>query len=586
MIATPGSNAFKTDLNQAPWLAHYPQEVPAQLDYPSFPAWGFLAQTAEKFPRRTACHYYSQEISYAELAANARKTAAMLVGLGVKPGDRVGILLPNVPEYLSILNGIWMAGGVAVALSPLMVAEEVSSMIDATDCKIVVCLDLLAPLVLHGEKQPDHVLFTTLKDRLAHWQRFGYAFAKIKRLGFRPMSSHANLHCFNDVLEEYDADFEPVKLSDLNTPAFILPTGGTTGAPKAVTLSHRNLVANAWQLYHWGNAREGKETMLAVVPFFHSYGLSTCALTGVAMGATMVLHHRFIPRVVIRLMEQYQPSIFNAVPAMLSALNEIFRTRPLRNRCMQFCISGGAPLDMSISEEFSKHTGGIVVEGFGLSEASPVTHVGPLDGTNRAGTIGLPLPDTEVRIVDADTGTRIMPPGEVGELIVRGPQVMLGYWKNQKATDDTIRDGWLFTGDLATCDQDGFFTIVDRKKDLIITSGFNVYPNDVEQTLRQFDQIEDVAIVGVSDAEKGQLVKAVLVPCKGTTVDLKAFDRFAKEHLAKHKRPRIVEVLSEDLPRNFLGKVQRRHLRPDVLSFEDAYRELSANSQTPISVAE
>lgn len=459
-----------------------------------------------------------------------------------------------------------MAGGIAVALSPLMVAEEVSAQMAATDCRVVIGLDLLAPLLLRSEYQPEHILFTTLKDRLPHWQRFGYAFAKLKRMGFWPPADGPNQHSFEDLVSAGDPDFQPVPAASLDDPAYILPTGGTTGAPKAVVLSHRNLVANAWQLYHWAGARQGKDSVLAVLPFFHSYGLTTCAMTGVALGATIIMHHRFIPRVVLRLIEEFEPTIFPAVPAMLTALNEILRDRSITYKSVRFCISGGAPLDPAVAEEFASHTGATVVEGFGLSEAGPVTHTGPLDGNARPGTIGLPMPDTEARIVDAETGQRTLPPGEVGEMVVRGPQVMLRYWNDPQASDQVLRDGWLFTGDLASCDEDGFFQIVDRKKDLIITSGFNVYPNDVEHVLRQFPGIDDVAVIGVPDSARGEVVKAMIVAKKGQPFDRKAFDGFCQQHLSKHKRPKLVEVLEDDLPRNFLGKVIRRHLRQPELN--------------------
>ena len=312
----------------------------------------------------------------------------------------------------------------------------------------------------------------------------------------------------------------------------------------------------------------GREMILSIVPFFHSYGLSTCAMTGTAMAATLVLHHRFIPRVVRELMETHRPTVFNAVPAMLSDLNELFRDHPLKHRSLNACMSGGAPLTQSIGEEFSEHTGAIVVEGFGLSEASPVTHAGPLDGTAQPGTIGLPLPDTDVRIVDSETGLTELPVGEVGEMIVRGPQVMLGYWNDPEATDLAIRDGWLYTGDLARMAEDGFFQIVDRKKDLIITSGFNVYPNEVEHILRGCEGVADVAIVGEPDTRRGQIVKAIVVPKSGQTFNMERFQSYAAKHLSKHKVPRLVELSQGDLPRNFLGKVQRRRLRTELTATE------------------
>ncbi len=545
----------------APWLAHYPACVPTTLEYPKIPAWGLLEQTAKSYPDREACIYYKQHLTYRELHEQARCVAHMLVRMGVQPGDRVAIMLPNMPETLATLNGIWMAGGIVVALSPLMVPSEVSAMLRVTDCRVVVSLDLLAPLVTRGDFRPEHVIFTTMKDRLPHWQRLGYAFAKICRLGFWLAADAPNQHFYEDELVQSDRQFQPVEPDSIDDPAFILPTGGTTGRPKAVTLTHRNLVANAWQLLHWAGKDIGKHKILSIVPFFHSYGMSTCVMNGAAMAATLVLHHRFIPRVALRLIEEHQPSVFPAVPAMLTALNELLRRKPIDFKELRYCISGGAPLDPAIANEFAEHSGATVVEGYGLSEASPVTHTGPLDGTNRLGTIGLPMPDTEARIVDEETGVYTLAPSKVGELVIRGPQVMAGYWKDPEATAAVIRDGWLHTGDLATCDEDGFFRIVDRIKDLIITSGFNVYPTDVEHVLRQCPGVADVAVIGFPDPGRGEIVKAVIETDPNVTFNQKHFNKFASENLAKHKRPSIVEILNGDLPRKFLGKVLRRELR-------------------------
>lgn len=549
------------DTTARPWLAHYPEGVPATLNYPDFPAWGFLSNTAATHPHQVACHYYKQQLTYAVVAEQARRVAAMLMKFGLRPGDRVGLLMPNMPEYISAINGVWMAGGIAVALSPLSVPNEIANVLTATDCRIVISLDLLAPLVLKGSYRPRHLFFTTLQDRLPGWMRLGYAFARMRRLGFWPAADGPNQHDFHDELALCRPILQPVVPASLSEAAYILPTGGTTGAPKAVTLSHRNLVANTWQCAAWANHEVAKHVGLSVLPFFHSYGLISNLLCGTALAATHILLHRFIPRVAVQLFEQHQPTSFNAVPAMLAALNEIFRTKPLKTRNLRYVQVGGAPLDPKIAEEFARHTGARVVEGYGLSECSPCVTAGPLDGSARLGTIGLPMPDTDVKIVDVETGERTLPPGEVGELAVRGPQVMLGYWQNPTATAQVIRDGWLFTGDLATIDADGFFKIVDRKKDLIITSGFNVYPCDVEPVLRGFPGVDDAAVVGVPHDGCGELVKAILVLNPTARFNRKAFDAFCIENLAAHKRPKLVEVVSGDLPRNFLGKVLRRHLR-------------------------
>jgi long-chain acyl-CoA synthetase len=553
-------DVIQDDRSPAPWTARYAQGVPARLNYPEGPTFWLLEETARRTPERHACRYFEQTLTYQQLWEQARRAADALRKRGLKPGERVGILLPNVPEYLIALFGIWMAGGVAVPLNPLMVREEITDLLRATGCRYAVCLDLLLPLVCTDEEtRPAVVFVVTLKDRLPWADRLGYAFVRFQRLGFRSPCRPGHVESFDAALADASPDTEVLRPrpSDL---AEILPTGGTTGRPKAVMLTHANLMANAWQIFHWTGGRTGEDVVLAVLPFFHSYGLSACGLSGVAMGATLVMHHRFKAETVLKLIEQARPTIVPAVPAMLVAFSKVLKNRSYDLSSVRYVISGGAPLDPGVAADFSARSGAVVVEGYGLSEASPVTHVGPLDGTARPG-IGLPLPDTDARIVDAATGTETLPPGEVGELLIRGPQVMAGYWNDPSATAQALRDGWLHTGDLAVCDADGFFRIVDRKKDLIITNGFNVYPTDVETVLRRFDGIDDVAVFGVPDEQRGELVKAVVVPKDARRFSKRAFEEFAKQHLAVHKRPKVVEVVAGPLPRNPLGKILRRVLR-------------------------
>jgi long-chain acyl-CoA synthetase len=542
------------------WLAHYPACVPHTLKYPAIPAYGLLEHSAAEFPDRDACIHLGHKLTYRQLRDMARRTAHLLTQFGVRPGDRVGVLMPNMPEFLAALNGIWMAGATPVAISPLSVSEEISALVSATGCRVVLALDVLAPLIWRANVQPEITILTTLKNRLSGWKKFAYRAEALRRFLFNVRNCRGRAYCFERELKQANSNFEPIRPESLDSPAFLLATGGTTGCPKVVALSHRNLVANATQIHAWAGTQMGNDSVLAVVPFFHSYGLSSCALTGVSMAATIIMHHRFVPETVAQLIERYQPTVMPAVPAMLVGLNDLFGKRPLR-KSLRYCISGGAPLDQQVAAEFAKHTGAIVVEGFGLSEAGPVTHVGPLDGTSRAGTIGLPLPDTDVRIVDPDNGLIDVPRGQIGEMLIRGPQVMLGYWNDAEATGRTIRDGWLYTGDLAVEDEDGFFRIVDRKKDLIITSGFNVYPSEVEPVLRQFPGVADVAVIGVPNRERGEIVKAVIATKPGADVELRELWIYCDKHLAKHKRPRVIEITGGELPRNFLGKVFRRKLR-------------------------
>lgn len=542
-----------------PWVDHYPPGVSPHLNYPTEPAFWLLEEAARRAPDRVVCRYYRQEVTYGQLLAQARRFAASLREHGLQPGDRVGLLMPNVPEYLVAVFGTWIAGCVTVPLNPLMVAEEVSALLQTAACKAVVSLDVLLPLI-GGDARPNVVYVTSLKDRLPWWARVLYRVARAHRLGLLASGVPQTAVALDDAIADAPAgaEFERPTPDSL---ANVLPTGGTTGWPKAVMLTHRNLLANAWQVRHWTGRPFGEDSVLACLPFFHSYGLTVCGLSSISMGATLVLHHRFRAVAVLGLIEKWRPTLVPAVPAMLAAFNKVLRRKHFDLSSVQMVISGGAALSPDIAAEFVKHTGAVVVEGYGLSEASPCTHVGPLDGNARPGTIGLPLPDTDAVIVDPDTGAGPLAPGEVGELLIRGPQVMAGYWNDPAATAAVLRDGWLYTGDLATRDADGYFKIVDRKKDLIITSGHNVYPTDVEHVLRQFDEIEDVAVLGMPDAERGEVVKAVVVPKDRKRFTRRAFDEFARQHLEVHKRPRVVDVVDGPLPRNPLGKILRRVLR-------------------------
>ena len=557
-------------------------EVPLRLDYPDLPAWALLDRAARLMPGRLACQYDKLQWSWEELNLDAMRAADMLARLGVQPGDRVGILLPNCPEYIIALNGIWRAGGIAVAISPLSVVDDVDRLLKLTDCRIVVCLDMLAHL-LTGSARPDRTLYVSLRPRLPLFQQIGYVFMRRRRTGNWWLSVSDRVSWFWDEMKTAVPIQTLRSVPNPDGPAYILATGGVTGDPKAVTLTHRNMVSNAWQQYFWAGGVIGRETMLAVLPFFHSYGLSATVLGGSAMVASLVLHHRFTVRQVIRLIEKHRPTVFHAVPAMLVAMNEYLRKRPADLSCLKWVISGGAGLPAAVADEFASYSGALVVEGYGLSEASPVTHVGPLNREATRGTIGLPLPDTVCRIVDPDDGETDVAPGETGELLVRGPQVMDGYWNNQEATRQAIRNGWLYTGDLAQKTTDGLFRIVERKKDLIITSGFNVYPQEVEQVLLKCPGIAEVAVVGVDDDDRGEVVKAFVVLSAGTKWNAEAVDEFCREHLAAHKRPRRLEHCPDGLPKNFLGKVLRRKLR-EVAG--DAQTEPEAREAVAASAAD
>jgi len=519
-----------------------------------------MDMAARRFPDRTACTIYGQATSYARLAEQSHRLARALADLGAGPGRRVGMLMPNSPEYITALQATWLTGATVLQLSPLMVADEITKWLKATDCHIVVTLDLLAPTVCKalGDGPLEHVIVASLAPRMAAWRGWLYRVERMRRHGAFRLRDEAHIHRFDQLLRVPPRNLTP-RIIPEDDVALLAPTGGTTASPKAVMLTHRNLVANAYQIQAWSGRGDQPTGVLGVLPFFHAYGLSVCLLSSMVGGWTVHLWPRFETGAVLDLLERYRIEMAPAVPAMLVALNRVLRQMPRDLSFIRAVISGASALDPAVRREFEKYGPQGVVEGYGLSEASPVTHVNPLDGHARPGTIGLPMPDTEARIVDQTTGLEELPNGTVGELIIRGPQVMKGYYNNPAETARALRNGWLYTGDLAKRDRDGFFTIVDRKKDIIKTSGFLVYPAEVEEVLGRFPEVGEVAVIGVPDRDKGEAVHALVVP-RADAFDLAALERYASEHLSKHKRPRKIEVVRE-LPKNFLGKIQRRKLR-------------------------
>jgi long-chain acyl-CoA synthetase len=555
----------KTQTWQQSWVDEYPCDMPSCVPYPRVPLSELLERAARRMPDVPACTLYGRSMSFAQLADQARRLARALADKGARPGRYVGVLLPNIPEYLVAVQAIWLTGATALQLSPLMVAEEVGHWLEATGCHMVVTLDLLAPAVVGALRRGplEHVILTSLARRMAMWRGMLYRIERLRRSGYFRVPHDMHRHRFAELLQTPPLE-KPEAVIPEEDVAVLAPTGGTTSSPKAVMLTHRNLVANALQLRNWTGGADGTESLLGVLPFFHAYGLTVSLLTSWAKCDTLHLYPRFETRAVLNLIQTQRPEIVPAVPAMLAALNNLMRGKQHDLSFIRFVISGASALEASVRGEFEKHGAGAIVEGYGLTEASPVTHANPSGAANRPGTIGKPLPDTEARLVDPDTGKEVGD-GEVGELVVRGPQIMKGYFNNPMATEAVLKDGWLFTGDMARRDAEGYYTIVDRKRDIIKTSGYLVFPAEVEEVLRGYPDVAEAAVVGVPDHDRGEVVKALLVPRSGAKLDLAALENHCKLHLGKQKRPRQVEIVTE-LPKNFLGKVLRRKLRESAPS--------------------
>lgn len=546
---------------QQGWRDQFQHDTRAELPYPQAPLSALLEATAHRFPERVACTLFDQPLTFAQLNEQSRRLARALRDLGAGPGRFVGLLLPNMPEYLVALQAAWLTGATALQLSPLMVAEEIARWLERTGCHLIVTLDLLAPLVTKavGHGPLEQVITTSLLGRIPTWKGWLYRVEHYRRNGSLRLREDAHHHRFEHLLDREPLAGEPNVIPEEDV-AVLAPTGGTTSSPKAVMLTHRNLVANAFQLRHWVGGEDGTESVLGVLPFFHAYGLSAVILANWVKGGTIHLLPRFEARAAVRLLERSRTELITAVPAMLIAMNGVLRRSKHDLSFVRAVTSGASALSPAVRAEFESHRPQQVVEGYGLTEASPVTHVNPLGPGNRPGSIGVPLADTEARIVDPAHEERELPIGEVGELAVRGPQVMKGYYRNPEATAAVLRDGWLCTGDMAQRDAEGYCTIVDRKKDVIKTSGFLVYPAEVEEVLGRFPAVAEAAVVGQPDRERGEVVLALVVVREREKLDLQALEQHCREHLGKHKRPRQIAVVAE-LPKNFLGKVLRRQLR-------------------------
>jgi len=553
---------------EKPWLKKYEPRVPASITYPEKTLPEILAEMAGRFPDRAATIFFGAKIPYRQFNALVDRCAAGLQRLGIEKGDRVAIMIPNSPQYVIAYYGILRAGAVAVPCNPLYVARELEHQLKDSGARTIFVLSRFYGVV--KDAQPgaplEHIIVTNIKEYFPPLLRLLFTIAKEKKEGHRANLSRDPLAIpFQRFLAQAPAKPQPVSIS-LDDTAVLLYTGGTTGVPKAAELTHRNIMANAIQTKTWFSATDGEETVLAALPLSHSYGMTTAMNFAVVCGGSMILIAN--PRDVKDVLEniqRFRPTAYPGVPTMYVAINNFPDVGKYDLSSIKACISGGAALPVEVQKRFQEITKGNLVEGYGLSESSPVTHANPIYGENRIGTIGLPWPDTDAKIVDVETGTKEMPVGEVGELVVRGPQVMKGYWNRPDETALVLRDGWLYTGDIARMDQDGYFQIVDRKKDMIIASGFNIYPREIEEVLYQHPKVKEAVAVGLPDPHRGETVKVYVVLKPGETATEAEIIEHCRANLAKFKVPTAVEFRQE-LPKTMVGKILRRVLRDEELA--------------------
>jgi long-chain acyl-CoA synthetase len=549
------------------WLKSYDNDVSPNLNYEKIPIYEYLDRSAKKYPQRPAIIFNNWKISYAKLKKLTEKVAANLRAHGLKPGDRVAIMLPNTPQCIIAYWGVLKAGGVVVMTNPLYMEKELVHHFNDSQARFLITLDQLWPKIndLFSKLGLQKVFITRISDCLRFPLNFLYNL-KIKRDGKAPdiPFDKETILPWKSLLQKGTifTEYIPDPGREL---AVLQYTGGTTGVSKGVMLTHFNLAANIQQcLAILHEIKNSQNTVIGVLPYFHIYGLTVCVNLATAIGATVAPFPRFVPRELLQAISKIKPTIFPSAPSVFMALMQQKDIHKYDLSSIKYCISGSAPIPVEIIERFKKMTGAEIIEGYGLTEASPITHLNPLRGKKKYGSIGLPFPDTDACIVDMEVGTITLPPGKFGELVIRGPQVMKGYWNKPDETATALRNNWLYTGDIAYMDEDGYFYIVDRKKDLIISGGYNIYPREIDEVLHEHPKIKEAVTVGIPSPTRGEIVKAFIVPQPGENLTKAEIISFCRQKLANYKIPKQIEFRDE-LPKTMVGKVLRRALREQEL---------------------
>lgn len=548
------------------WISAYPDKINWHEEIAAKPIYSMLQETAGKYPAHSAFDFLGKKYSWAEIHDHACRIAKGLQDEGFEKGAKIGLFLPNCPYYLMAYYGILMAGGVVVNLNPLYAEEELEHLIEDSELDVVVTLDLdllfskmdkmlqstrLRRVVVcsftHVLSFPKNILFPLLK---------GKEMAKI--------TPHKRLIMFDDLIRN-DGSYKEVEVDPVHDLAVLQYTGGTTGKPKGAMLSHQNVYSNAMQAKAWFyHLEEAEHKMLGVLPFFHVFAMTAVMNFSVVNAFEIIATPRFVLKDTLKIIHKKKPSLFPAVPAIYSAINN----SPLRSKydlsSLTACLSGGAPLPVEVKKKFEDKTGCVVIEGYGLTESSPVACANPFDGENKAGSIGMPFPGrTIVEIIDKDDKKTPVPAGERGELCIRGPQVMMGYWNKPDATADVLRqtedgDYRLHTGDIAIMDEDGYVYIVDRLKDMIITNGYNVYPRNVEEAIYRHPSVEECIVAGLPDECRGEIVKAWIKCKEGRDLTVDDLKEFLKDKISPMEIPKRIEFRDEDLPKTMIGKLSRK----------------------------
>ncbi len=567
---------------EKPWLKFYDPGVPESLEYPDHTLDAFLTISAQQFPDNAAIIFFDRKMTYRELEEAVNRFAAALQALGLQKGDKVAVHMPNCPQFVVAFYGTLRAGGVVVPTNPTYTPRELHHQLNDSGARFIVTLTMTLDRVqaVRDETPVEHVIVTNIKEYFPPLLKVLFTLFKEKKEGHAAdIRGLPNTYWLSALLRRHGPEERRPAGTTKDDLAVLGYTGGTTGVPKGAMLLHRNLVANALQVRAWTpELRVGQESVMGALPLFHSYGMTTVMNFAISSAGTMILipNPREIDRL-LKLIHKYQPTFFPGVPTLYTAIINHPDVQKYNLRSVKYCLSGAAALPVEVQRKFEEMTGAKVVEGYGLTETSPVTHANPLNGLRKPGSIGIPFPDTLAKIVHVETAEDL-PVGEIGEIVISGPQVMAGYYNRPEETEATLRTDaegrvWLHTGDVARMDEDGYFYIVDRKKDLIVASGYNVYPREVEEVLYEHPKVQEAAVVGVPDPYRGETVKAFIVLKEGQTATEEEIVQFCRERLAPYKVPKLVEF-RDTLPKTTVGKILRRQLA------EEERQKLQAQQQS------
>ena len=542
------------------WYKSYAKGIPPQLEYERTPMTQALARTARELPDKTALIFVDSKITYRQLNDMANRFANALIDMGVKPGDKVAMLMPNMPQLVAAVYGAWRAGAVVVMNNPLYTDVELEYQFNNSGSTFLMAIDLICPrmIALRPKTKIKNLVVAHIRDHLKFPKK--QLLPIVAKDKHRKIPPTPNVHEWMDILKKYPATDPKIPI-DFDGLACLQYTGGTTGVSKGVMLTHANLSKNVQQIVAWfPGFNKGEISQLGVLPIFHSFGLTCCMNLCIWMGWTDVLIPRPEPQAILEAIHKYKINFFPAVPTMYVGVLNHPEASKFNLTSIKGCFSGAAPLPVEVIKDFEAKTGSQICEGYGLSETSPVVTTNPYGGKTKVGSIGLPVSDTDIKIVDLVDGTKELPVGEAGELLIKGPQVTNGYYQMPEETANTLKDGWLYTGDIGKMDEEGYFYIVDRKKDMVIAGGYNIYPREIDEVLFEHPKILEACAVGIPDPYRGETIKAFVVLRPGETLTGEEVIKYCAEKLAKYKVPKTVEFMTS-LPKSGVGKILRKELR-------------------------